>query len=350
MSEDLARRVALDPPRALGPVLATAALRSEPEDFVVVEELGFEPDGEGPHVLLRVRKRNANTPWVARELARAAGCPVRDIGYAGMKDRHAVTTQWFSVPARAAGSSSWTALTSNDFEVLEAHPHRRKLPRGALAANHFTIRLRELAGERTALRARLEQLRTRGVPNYFGPQRFGRQAANLARVARLRSLRREERGLVLSSARSVIFNAVLGARVTDGTWDRLEAGDVAILDGRGSVFSVADVDAALESRSARLEIHPSGPLWGAGREMTGGRVQALEARCADELDTFAKATVRAGLAQERRSLRVAVHDLQYDLSGDPVIAFRLARGAYATSVLREIAACRDSSPGESDGA
>jgi tRNA pseudouridine13 synthase len=331
--------VALSPPRALGGAVGSTYLRQTPEDFEVAEELGFTPDGDGAHRLLRVRKRNANTTWVARELARAAGCAERDVGFAGLKDRRAVATQWFSVPGRGEDRERWHGLEGPDFVVLEAHAHRRKLPRGALAANHFTIRLREFAGDRDALRERLEALRTRGAPNYFGSQRFGKRGANLERIGRIDGLRRHERGFVLSAARSLIFNAVLADRVAAGDWERLTPGDVAMLDARGSVFRVDAVDAALAVRCEQLEVHPTGPLWGSGESMAQGRIAALEARIAAHSPEAVVAVTAAGMRAERRSLRVAVRDLTYDLAGDPTIAFRLGRGAFATSVLRELVDC-----------
>jgi tRNA pseudouridine13 synthase len=331
--------VALSPPRALGGAAGSTLLRRSPEDFEVAEELGFSPDGDGAHRLLRVRKRNANTVWVARELARAAGCHQRDVGFAGLKDRRAVATQWFSVPGRGGDGERWHGLEGPDFVVLEAHAHRRKLPRGALASNHFTIRLREFSGDRAALRDRLEALRTRGAPNYFGSQRFGKDGANLDRIARIDGLRRHERGFVLSAARSLIFNAVLAERVATGDWERLGAGDVAMLDGRGSVFAVETVDAVLAERCERLEVHPTGPLWGAGESMAQGRIAAMEARTAADFPEAVVAVNGAGMRAERRSLRVAVRDLEYDLGADPTVAFRLSRGAFATSVLRELVDC-----------
>ncbi|MBV8341105.1 MAG: tRNA pseudouridine(13) synthase TruD, partial [Gammaproteobacteria bacterium] len=244
-----ARAAALDPPRAYGIPPARGVLRAVPEDFAVEEELGFQPGGGGSHLLLRVRKRAANTAWVARELARAAGCHPRDVGYAGLKDRQAVAVQWFSVP-RPRAPVDWQAVHSAEFAVLEAHPHGRKLPRGALAGNRFRIRVGAPQGDGAALAAllepRLAQVAARGVPNYFGPQRFGRDGANLARAAAgLERLSREERGFVLSAARSVVFNAVLAARVGSGTWGQLLPGDLANLEGRGSVFAVAAADADL---------------------------------------------------------------------------------------------------------
>lgn len=335
---------ALEPPRAHGGPLCPARLRHEPEDFLVQELLGFPPSGAGPHVLLRVRKRNANTQWVARELARACGCRPMDVGYAGLKDRRAVAVQWFSVPRSPRAPAEWAGVRGGEFEVLEAHAHSRKLPRGALAGNRFRILARGVAAGEGMLAERLALIRERGVPNYFGPQRFGRGGANLERVAQdLRGLKRPERAFVLSAARSLVFNALLAARVEEGSWERLAAGDVAILDGRGSHFPVDIPDETLHERSARLQIHPTGPLWGRGEPPSRGSVLALEQRVAAQYEAPCALLAEAGMEQERRSLRLAVRDLRCrrGAEGEVVLEFDLARGAYATAVLRELFACDD---------
>src|SRR5215469_14573945 len=237
---------ALDPPRAHVAPLGPGRLRAEPEDFLVEELLGFEAAGAGQHVLLKVRKRNANTQWIAGELARACGCRQGDVGYAGLKDRRAVATQWFTVPQSRLAPQDWVGVRSGEYEVLEAHRHSRKLPRGALAGNRFVIRVRGTAVDEASLASRLADIERRGVPNYFGPQRFGKGGANLERLsADLRSLKQPERGFILSAARSLVFNAVLAERVGDGSWERLEPGDLANLDGRGSVFPVDAIDPTL---------------------------------------------------------------------------------------------------------
>jgi tRNA pseudouridine13 synthase len=327
-------------PAAHGGPLARGNLRSTPEDFIVEEQLGFSPSGEGQHVLLRVRKRAANTQWVARELARICGCRPGDVGYAGLKDRHAVAVQWFSVPRSRVTTDDWTGRAGADFEVLEACAHSRKLPRGALAGNRFEIRIRGMAVEESLLAERLATIAARGVPNYFGAQRFGREGANLARISDdPRSLHRSERPFVLSAARSLVFNAVLAARVLEGTWDQLEPGDIANLDGRGSIFAVDGVDAGLMDRGRRLEIHPTGRLWGRGSPATGGRIGALEAQVAGQFPQACTLTANAGMSQERRSLRLVVQDLLWNREPEAlVIRFRLTRGSYATAVLREIVA------------
>ncbi len=337
-AEAAARAAALHPPYALGGPAAGVTLRERAEDFQVEEDLGFAPSGAGAHLLLKVRKVDANTAWVARELARHTGCSVRDVGYAGLKDRRALAVQWFSVP-RPRGALDPLALAGEGYSVLEAHPHQRKLPRGALAGNRFRIRLRGAAGAALAerLASRLEAVGRLGVPNYFGVQRFGRQGANLAHPTELKELKPAERGFVLSAARSVVFNAVLAARVSAGSWNELQPGDLACLDGRGSLFAVDAVDATLRARCARLEIHPTGPLWGEGGPPGAGAPAALETLTATRFAAQCRLCVQAGMRQERRALRLAVQELQSETEADAlVLSFRLNRGSFATAVLREL--------------
>lgn len=331
------RELALEPPRAHGGPHGHAVIRQVPEDFVVDEQLGFQPDGEGPHALLRVRKRGANTDWVARALAREAGVRPMDVGFAGLKDRHAVTTQWFTVPLGKRAVGSWFGVRGEDWEVLEAHAHRRKLPRGALDANRFELRLRNWSGDGEALAATLGRIAIQGVPNYFGPQRFGRGLSNL-RVCLHASPGRRLDEYALSAARSLIFNAVLARRVAAGTWTRLAPGELANLDARGSVFAVRGDEPDLQERLARLDIHPTGPLWGQGESPLGGDARALEDDVAAAFPGLLDVLSRARMAPARRALRLAVRDLQWEFEEDDTLrlSFLLRSGGYATAVLREL--------------
>jgi tRNA pseudouridine13 synthase len=342
------RSAALAPPFAWGdgPVV-TGVLRSSPEDFKVIELLGFEAAGTGPHALLTVRKRGANTEWVARELARAAGCKPFEVGFAGLKDRNAVTTQAFTVPRGKRAAVEFAGLAGEGYEVLEAAEHQRKLPRGALAGNRFEIIVRGVECDAAVLGQRMTAIRHGGVPNYFGPQRFGRDAGNLAGVLRAaerlaageKRRRAADQGFVLSAARSLVFNAILAERVRDGSWNRLVAGDVVNLDGRGSVFAVPAVDAELETRCAALGIHPTAPLVGEGASMAAGAVLAAEERIAAQFPE-ALAVIRAErMNMERRALRIRVTELEHEFSDATLrLRFDLAAGSFATTVLREIIA------------
>ena len=331
MIDERIRQLCLAPPRACGPPLGSGRLRTAPEDFVVDELLGFEPAGAGHHTLLRVRKRQANTEWVARQLAREARVKPFDVGYAGLKDRHAVATQWFSVPAGRREPQSWLQFAGEGFAVLEAHAHARKLPRGALAGNRFEIRVRGCSVSAEALQQRAQLIVRGGVPNYFGPQRFGRDLGNLQLAAGARA-----GGFQISAARSLIFNAVLAARVTDGSWNRLLPGELANLDGSGSHFAVASVDADLQARLEALDIHPSGPLWGEGPPQPGAELARYEAAIAQEFPAALATLAGAGAEAARRSLRLAAHDLRIECEQhDVLLRFELRSGGFATTVLRE---------------
>jgi tRNA pseudouridine13 synthase len=335
-------RAALWPPRAHGAPLAKVDLRAAPEDFHVEEQLSFDPSGEGPHWLLRVEKRAANTRWVAAELARLAGVAVDEVGYAGLKDRHAVTVQWFSVPNRAKSAEFWGGVHAAEFRVLDVQANLRKLRRGALSANRFRIRLHQVAWSRQQLEEKLAALRTHGAPNYFGPQRFGRDGYNLDRVARwvqsgAKPPGRIERGFALSAARALLFNAVLARRVQAGDWARLEPGDLASLDGSGSHFRVTLIDDELRRRLDAFDIHPSGPLWGRGEPETLGPSLEIELAAAQEFKAVADLLAAEGLSQERRALRCAIRELAVEAdAGTLTLSFSLNRGQYATAVLREI--------------
>lgn len=336
---DTDRRVLPDWARAAGPPSASARIRASDDDFEVIEQLGFEPSGDGEHDYLSVRKRSLNTSRVAALLAQHAKVSRRDIGFAGMKDRHAVTTQWFSVKRPAKTDIDWDGFEETGVTLLAANRHRRKLKRGAHTGNRFCLVLRDVRDPHGDLDERLELVRSAGVPNYFGEQRFGRGGRNVDLARSLFSggrLRREQRSIALSAARSLIFNDLLSTRVSAGTWDRLLHGDVAGLDGSGSVFVIDALDRSLEVRLAALDVHPTGPLWGSGEPMSRGAVAAAERAAADAYADL-KAGLEAATRASRRPLRVVVRGLGWTRENDILtLEFGLDRGAFATAVLREL--------------
>lgn len=319
-----------------------ARIRSAPEDFLVDEIPATEPDGEGEHVWLQIRKTGHNSETVAEWLVRAAGVPRSAVGYAGRKDRDAVTTQWFSVQLPGRAEPDWSADAPAGVEVLAGRRHSRKLKTGHLAGNRFRLRLREVRGDRAAAEGLLERMRERGLPDYFGEQRFG--YANLERArawfgGRSRPGNRNQRSLYLSAARAAIFNAVLRKRVEDGSWDRLLPGDLANLDGCGSIFPVAMVDEVLRERCDRLDVHPTGPLWGQGDPGTAGAVRELEVAVAEACADLARGLERAEMSHARRPLRMRPRHLEWRWEFDDVLVLEieLGPGEYATGVAGAIA-------------
>ena len=332
---DWARAFASVLPDGTSVPLVAATIRSTPSDFDVTEELGYEFDGDGEHDFLFIEKIGTNTEWLSRQLASFADVPPRDVGYSGLKDRNAVTRQWFSVPRW--NSPDWDGISIEGATVLDVQRHSKKLRRGAHKANHFKIVLRpNKTGSEPFLLASqkgsdpfLERLRLigeQGVPNYYGEQRFGREGANVRLAddwAAGKRLPRHKRSIAISSARSFLFNNFLHERVLDGTWNRILPGDLANLDGTGSVFGVDEVDDDIKRRCDEMDLHPAAELAGDGSNCGHDSWQRA----------FDKGRVKPG----SRSLRLNVRDLRAEVDVNGVeLGFTLGRGAFATSVLREL--------------
>lgn len=320
--------------------------RETPEDFRVDECLDIPLTGSGEHLWLRVRKRERDTPEVARLLARSLGVPERDVGYAGLKDRHAITTQWFSVRGVATGEA---ALASAGVEVLESRRHVRKLKRGAHHGNRFTLVLRGLDTRLQAeLETTLETVKTDGFPNYFGPQRFGAGHRNLAlglelvsaaaagrRVPRTSRIRRS---LSLSAVRAALFNAVCAARVASGSWRAPLAGEPILLGCSRSFFLAERRDTSLPARLATGEVSTSGPLVGGPGSLASDACERYEADVLSDWRDAGEGLVAAGLSAARRALVARARALEVERIGNDGLrlAVTLDRGVFATSLLAEI--------------
>ncbi|MFA0922428.1 tRNA pseudouridine(13) synthase TruD [Xanthomonas fragariae] len=350
-------------PRAHGAAVLSAAMRSTPEDFQVDELPAFEASGEGEHLLLTVRKRGQNTAYIARKLAQWAGIAEMGVSYAGLKDRHAMTTQRFSVHLPKRIAPDIATLDDAEMQVVDRTWHNRKLQRGALHGNRFVLTLRQVQGEHAAIEQRLQAIAARGIPNWFGEQRFGRDGANVASAlamfgyvqnadgtfaaapASKRRLRNDQRSMLLSAARSSLFNRVLSARVEQGSWDAALEGEVWMLDGSRSVFGPEPWSEALAERLARFDIHPSGPLWGAGEMRSTDQAAAVEqgALANPQSEALRQGLEAAGLKHERRALRLRPQCMDYCwLDAQSLqIEFSLPPGCYATAVLWELGEVSD---------
>lgn len=308
----------LDFPR-VQPAMGTAFLRTEPEDFVVEEVLDNDFTGAGEHLYLLLRKRNLNTSWLADRLAELCQVAPLTVGYAGRKDRRAVTSQWFSIatPNDPDLDLLLQQLGSDEqVELLAQARHSRKLRRGQHQANRFIIRLRQLSVAQELLEQRLAAIGAEGVPNYFGEQRFGHGGSNLSTFAdRLQNGRLPKhmprRDLVLSAARSWIFNRVLSIRVQEGSWNQ------------------CDNDEPWSH---------TGPLWGRGRSPLSAAWASKEQQWLASWEPWLYALEHAGLAQERRPLCLKPETFSWHWlpDGDLQVAFTLPPGTYATAVLREL--------------
>lgn len=330
--------------RCHGAAVLAARIRVEAADFQVDELPAFAPSGEGEHLLLEIEKTGMNTAFVAGLLARWAGVAAMAVSYAGMKDRHAVTRQRFSVHLPKRQAPSLDTLAVEGLRVLASDWHARKLQRGALAGNRFALLLREVSGEREAVEERLQQIQRDGVANYFGEQRFGHDGGNLDAACAMfagRRVGREQRSILLSAARSALFNAVLHARVGDASWNTGVEGDVWMLAGSRSVFGPEPISGELRARVAAHDIHPAGPLWGRGglRQGEPAAAQILTALAGSE--AIRDGLERAGLNMESRALRLIPANMGWQWLDVATLrlCFELPPGAYATAVLYALGEC-----------
>ena len=334
-----------DWPRALGVVEAKGTLKHCPEDFIVDEcfEVDFSNDGEFDW--LWIEKRGDSTEYVAKRLAANAGVSAKSVTYSGLKDRQAVTRQWFCVHLPGKTGRDWSGIAEHgdegSWQVLRFGRHRQKLRIGSHRANRFELCLRDIHGDGNEIERRLEQLRS-GFPNYFGEQRFGRGGDNVESCRHWFAGRgkpgRFQRGIYLSSARAYLFNEVLARRIAQGSWQQPLNGELFSLRDSGSVFS-AEVDDEIYRRMREGDIHPSGPLYGSeGRHRVETQVAELEASVFDTEPELCDGLRRHGMKMERRSLRVVPGDLGWEWEAPQTLRllFTLPRGCFATALVREL--------------
>jgi len=329
---------------------SSGLLRSKISDFHVVEILPFVPCGEGEHLFVHIRKTGANTLFVARELAKYFEVKEQLVSYAGLKDRFAITEQWFGVHVPGKQDYNLADLNIEGVEILSYKRHNKKLRTGALSGNRFELILREVTAVK-AFTQRWQQIVEQGVPNYFGEQRFGIDGGNIERALGLFSGQKvkdkKKRGIYLSAARSHIFNCVLNERIEQQCFDKIAVGDVLMLAGTQSVFNLDEIDSTIKQRFIDKDVDITAPMWGAGELRTSGAPLVLEQKIAEQNQEFCEGLPRFGLKQERRRIRLTVSDTDIELLSPAElpaeenknavkISFFLPAGCYATTVLREL--------------
>ncbi|AZC48826.1 tRNA pseudouridine(13) synthase TruD [Pseudomonas chlororaphis] len=329
-------------PRAYGEALGSAVLKASAEDFQVDEVLDIPLTGEGEHLWLWVEKRGLNTEEAARRIAKAAGVPLRTVSYAGLKDRQALTRQWFSVQLPGKADPDLSAAENATLKILKLTRHKRKLQRGAHAANGFTLRLTDLKADKAGIEERLQSIAKQGIPNYFGAQRFGHNGGNLvdARDWAARKALPEQRNVrsrLLSTARSYLFNRVLAARVADGSWQRAQVGDLLAFTDSRSFFPAGEAECS-DPRLAILDLHPTGPQWGEGESPAAGATHLLEQQVAGDEADLRDWLIKAGMSHERRILRLPIGGLTWHYPEPDILQleFVLPAGCFATVLVREL--------------
>ncbi|OUS30945.1 hypothetical protein A9Q99_05365 [Gammaproteobacteria bacterium 45_16_T64] len=329
---------------------ATAELKTRPEDFLVDEILGFEPSGEGEHLYLHVKARDYNTEYLLEHIARNLGVAKNSVVYSGQKDRYAVTTQWFSVHLPGNADIDVSVLENENVTILAAKRNLKKLRRGAHKGNKFTIRLKNIAGNQQDITAAIEDIQRRGFPNYFGPQRFGRDENNiataLASVAVGRSpKKRFQRSIVFSSLRSMLFNLSLSQRIEQGSWRQQLDGDVFALSGTESFFSpdtsTGEAEQEILERLSSGDIAIAGVLFGDGDIPQSKKALEVLAPILETHQNIVAFLIKQRVAVAVRPLSVLPKDFSFEwgTNDELELSFTLPKGAFATSLLREFVVC-----------
>jgi tRNA pseudouridine13 synthase len=321
---------------AYGSPSATGFIKTYCDVVVGEEQLPFEPDGTGEHAFIQIEKRGENTEYVARALARIAGVRQRDIGFAGLKDRQARTTQWFSIWLPGKKNPDWAALETETISVLQSTRHRRKLKRGVLQGNQFTLIVRHFSGDRVRCEQQLEKIKHEGCPNYFGHQRFGLQGKNITTALALfegaQTIKRQQRGIYLSAARGYIFNEILSDRVQKKLWNHAVEEDLLMFTDSNSYFKAKILDEHTLRRVQNATLHPTGCLYGKGETL------AIEASIIAKQTKLSAGLLKFGLEADRRVLRVMPQNVEWQFLNPQQLQLRffLPAGSYATVLLREI--------------
>jgi len=321
---------------AYGSPLATGNIKTQADDFIVEEQLPFQADGTGEHAFIQIQKQGENTDYVARALARIANVRQRDIGFAGLKDRHGLTTQWFSVWLPGKVDPDWSEIETDNIKVLQTTRHSRKLKRGVLTGNQFQVLIRNFSGDNQYCQQQLEQIKNQGFPNYFGEQRFGLQGQNIntafALFAGTRKIKRQQRGIYLSAARSYLFNHILNHRVKAHNWNQVLENDILMFADSKSYFKVETLDDPLLQRVNNGVLHPTACLYGKGE------VLADEMAVIEKYHELMAGLIKFDLKCDRRVLRVIPQNLQWQFLNPQQLrlSFFLPAGSYATALLREI--------------
>ncbi len=324
--------------------------KASAEDFKVTEILGYEPIGEGEHIYLWVRKTGLNTAYLAEQIAKFTQLPLRAVTYAGRKDKHAQTEQWFSVHLPGKGEFDWTQFNESGANILKSIRHNKKLRTGVLKGNRFTIILRQLSST-TGIEKRLQQIKRNGVPNYFGSQRFGNtlhdpRGGNLVLADKMingEAIRnRNKRSMAISALRSWLFNEIVHSRLLNGYLNKPLSGDVMQLAGSHSFFCAQQIDNSIEQRIEQRDIYLSAPLWGEGQLASQSEAFHFEQSFAKQHPTVTQTLEDLGLKQERRAINLFPNDLEWSWTDDTLnLIFSLPAGTFATSVLRELLDVQD---------
>ena len=313
-------------------------IKARPEHFVVEEIPLYESSGQGPHLYLTIRRSGLTTRQMVDDLARRFKLPSASIGYAGLKDKQAVTTQTFSLAVSLDDAEAMNRAQDAPWEIISVSRHQNKLKVGHLLGNRFTVVLSEARRGPAEASAIAERLKISGIPNYFGEQRFGEAGDNPAEALKLLKAGRKGRGwrdkFLMSALQSLIYNYYLSLRINRGFFGTVLTGDICKKYATGGLFT--SEDGAVETeRLAAGELSHTGPIFGSKMMRAAGAAGELESEALAGLELSEEEAARTG-SGDRRLNRLLIPDLGVTESEEGLVfTFALPKGAYATSVMRE---------------
>ena len=320
----------------------TGVIKSQADDFRVIENLGFEPCGEGEHLFLYIEKKNLTTQDLIEQIAREFTVKPRDIGYSGLKDKLAVTQQWLSV--HLPGQMNSTEIPSpSHYKLLQHGWHNKKIRAGTHRSNSFEVMVRNVAELSSQTQQQIDDIKEFGMANYFGEQRFGAQQDNVERAIhsftnerRTRKLSRTKRSLYISALRSFLFNQILSQRIEQSHWHQPLQGDVFMLSGSHSLFSEI-IDDSILDRFQQHDISSAASMYGAGSRMLSEMALALEDDIFHQHPQIVECLDAQKVKLQMRTTRVTVQAFNVIHDADTqslTVSATLPSGCFFTTLLK----------------
>jgi len=338
-------------------ISTTGIIRTNPQDFKVTELNDIELSGAGEHLWLYIEKTDSNTDWVAKQLSNVCQTPRGQVGFAGLKDRHAVTQQWFSIQLpKISGIKKIQSALPDAITIIEHGKHSKKIKVGQLNYNQFEIIIREINcnhksndksdsenNKKQQIEKNIQNIKDNGVPNYFGPQRFGHDMGNIQKAqdwfsGSYKVKTKNLKSILISTARSHIFNTIVAQRIKEKTWDTTITGDILQLNKSHSWFTASDASTTeIVERLKVFDIHLTAAMWGEDPVQSSESCAIMEKKIADTFPIYQLGFEKFRLKQDRRAMRICPIDLKHEWIDDNLkLTFKLLPGAYATGVIREI--------------
>ncbi|HFC30649.1 MAG TPA: tRNA pseudouridine(13) synthase TruD, partial [Oceanospirillales bacterium] len=305
---------------------AKGQIRTFARDFKVVENLSVDFSNQGEHLWLYIEKTDSNTNWVAKQLSNVCQVPQKNIGFAGLKDRHAITRQWFSIQlAKISDIDKIQAALPNEIRIIQSAKHHKKIKTGQLDGNNFSIKVRNIKGDKQQIEQNIANIQQNGVPNYFGEQRFGHDMGNIKKASdwftgNYKVKTRNLKSILISTARSHIFNLIISKRIEQNIWNKAIKGDILQLNNSKSWFEEKDASKSeLEKRLSDFDIHITAAMWGENPTQASDKCAKLETEIAQQFPNYQRGFEKFRLKQDRRAMRIIANNLQHNWHNDNLV-------------------------------